>query len=87
MATEAKDAAVDGHAGPYKRAIRLGPLAPRLRHDGVLEALASALQLDEAERDHLFHLARQSGAVMSGRDGSIGERDSDRAADAATERR
>jgi transcriptional regulator with XRE-family HTH domain len=30
--------------------------------NGVLEALASALQLDEAERDHLFHLARQSGA-------------------------
>ncbi|WP_445169233.1 helix-turn-helix transcriptional regulator [Mycolicibacterium sp. Dal123E01] len=30
--------------------------------DGVLDALASALQLDEAERDHLFHLARQSGA-------------------------
>ncbi|MEU8955485.1 helix-turn-helix transcriptional regulator [Streptomyces sp. NPDC048518] len=30
--------------------------------DGVLEALASALQLDEAERDHLFHLARQAGA-------------------------
>jgi transcriptional regulator with XRE-family HTH domain len=30
--------------------------------DGVLEALASALQLDQAERDHLFHLARQSGA-------------------------
>ncbi|MFE9677047.1 helix-turn-helix transcriptional regulator [Streptomyces sp. NPDC006259] len=29
--------------------------------DGVLEALASALRLDEAERDHLFHLARQSG--------------------------
>lgn len=29
--------------------------------DGVLESLASALQLDEAERDHLFHLARQSG--------------------------
>jgi transcriptional regulator with XRE-family HTH domain len=28
--------------------------------DGVLNALASALQLDEAERDHLFHLARQS---------------------------
>jgi transcriptional regulator with XRE-family HTH domain len=28
--------------------------------DGVLDALASALQLDEAERDHLFHLARQS---------------------------
>ncbi|MBB5857615.1 helix-turn-helix transcriptional regulator [Amycolatopsis umgeniensis] len=27
--------------------------------DGVLEALASALHLDEAERDHLFHLARQ----------------------------
>jgi transcriptional regulator with XRE-family HTH domain len=30
--------------------------------DGVLDALASALQLDQAERDHLFHLARQSGA-------------------------
>ena len=30
--------------------------------DGVLDALASALQLDEAERDHLFHLARQSRA-------------------------
>ncbi|MBE1577079.1 helix-turn-helix transcriptional regulator [Amycolatopsis roodepoortensis] len=29
--------------------------------DGVLEALASALQLDEAERRHLFHLARRSG--------------------------
>ncbi|OBH12079.1 transcriptional regulator [Mycobacterium sp. E1747] len=31
--------------------------------DGVLDALASALQLDEAERDHLFHLARQSGGL------------------------
>ncbi|GGP53401.1 helix-turn-helix transcriptional regulator [Saccharothrix coeruleofusca] len=30
--------------------------------DGVLDAMASALQLDEAERDHLFHLARQSRA-------------------------
>ncbi|MFG2314153.1 MULTISPECIES: helix-turn-helix transcriptional regulator [Streptomyces] len=30
--------------------------------DGVLEALASALRLDEAERDHLFHLARRSAA-------------------------
>jgi transcriptional regulator with XRE-family HTH domain len=30
--------------------------------DGVLDAVASALQLDEAEREHLFHLARQSGA-------------------------
>ncbi|HEY3466554.1 MAG TPA: helix-turn-helix transcriptional regulator [Amycolatopsis sp.] len=29
--------------------------------DGVLDALASALQLDEAERDHLYHLARRSG--------------------------
>jgi len=28
--------------------------------DGVLDALAAALQLDEAERDHLFHLARQA---------------------------
>ncbi|WP_305789352.1 helix-turn-helix transcriptional regulator [Symbioplanes lichenis] len=29
--------------------------------DGVLDALATALRLDEAERDHLFHLARRSG--------------------------
>lgn len=29
--------------------------------EGVLNALASALQLTDAERDHLFHLARQSG--------------------------
>jgi transcriptional regulator with XRE-family HTH domain len=28
--------------------------------DGVLDAVAAALQLDEAERAHLFHLARQS---------------------------
>jgi hypothetical protein len=31
--------------------------------DSVLDALASALHLDEAERDHLFALARQSGAA------------------------
>ncbi|MBE8521472.1 helix-turn-helix domain-containing protein [Amycolatopsis sp. H6(2020)] len=30
--------------------------------DGVLDAVAAALHLDEAERDHLFHLARQSRA-------------------------
>ncbi|WP_049649128.1 helix-turn-helix transcriptional regulator [Kitasatospora sp. MY 5-36] len=30
--------------------------------DGVLDALASALRLDEAERHHLFHLARRSRA-------------------------
>lgn len=29
--------------------------------ESVLEALASALQLDDAERDHLFALARESG--------------------------
>jgi transcriptional regulator with XRE-family HTH domain len=34
--------------------------------EGVLDAVASALQLTEAERDHLFHLARQS-AAPSGR--------------------
>jgi hypothetical protein len=33
--------------------------------DGVLEAFASALHLDDAEREHLFHLARQSGAPSS----------------------
>ncbi|MHA3021599.1 helix-turn-helix domain-containing protein [Mycobacterium sp. BMJ-28] len=30
--------------------------------EGVLDALAAALQLNDAERDHLFHLARESGA-------------------------
>ncbi|WP_422743393.1 helix-turn-helix domain-containing protein [Mycobacterium sp. WMMD1722] len=35
--------------------------------DGVLDALAAALQLDEAERDHLFHLARRSAAPSSPR--------------------
>ncbi len=30
--------------------------------ESVLDALASALQLDEAERDHLYALARESGA-------------------------
>jgi transcriptional regulator with XRE-family HTH domain len=30
--------------------------------DGVLDALASALRLDEAERDHLYHLARRTAA-------------------------
>lgn len=30
--------------------------------ESVLDALAAALQLNEAERDHLFHLARQCGA-------------------------
>ena len=30
--------------------------------ESVLDALAGALQLDEAERDHLFALARESGA-------------------------
>ncbi|MGV0807740.1 helix-turn-helix transcriptional regulator [Mycolicibacterium setense] len=30
--------------------------------ESVLDALASALQLDEAERDHLFALARESGS-------------------------
>ena len=29
--------------------------------ESVLDALASALQLDEAERDHLYALARESG--------------------------
>src|ERR1700749_3012720 len=35
--------------------------------DGVLDPLASALQLDEAEREHLFALARSSGAGSSRR--------------------
>jgi transcriptional regulator with XRE-family HTH domain len=42
--------------------------------DGVLDALASALRLDEAERDHLFRLARRSGASGEARrSGASGE--------------
>jgi transcriptional regulator with XRE-family HTH domain len=35
--------------------------------ENVLESLASALQLDEAEREHLYALARQSGSGSSRR--------------------
>jgi transcriptional regulator with XRE-family HTH domain len=35
--------------------------------EGVLDALATALQLDEAERDHLVHLARRAGAPRARR--------------------
>jgi transcriptional regulator with XRE-family HTH domain len=35
--------------------------------DGVLEALARALQLDEAERAHLFDLARAAGTAPPSR--------------------
>ncbi len=35
--------------------------------EGVLDSLASALQLDEAERDHLYALARESGSSGSRR--------------------
>ncbi|MCV7229173.1 helix-turn-helix transcriptional regulator [Mycolicibacterium komossense] len=35
--------------------------------DGVLEAVASALQLDEAEREHLYALARAAGTGSSRR--------------------
>lgn len=35
--------------------------------DGVLDSLASALQLDEAEREHLYALARESGTGSSRR--------------------
>ena len=33
--------------------------------EGVLDSLATALQLNEAERDHLLHLARRSAAPGS----------------------
>ncbi len=35
--------------------------------ESVLDALANALQLDDAERDHLYALARESGASSSSR--------------------
>ena len=38
--------------------------------ESVLDALASALQLDEAERDHLFALARESGPTVAAASGS-----------------
>jgi transcriptional regulator with XRE-family HTH domain len=42
--------------------------------DGVLEAVAGALRLDEAERAHLFDLARASRARSAGRRGSPAKR-------------
>lgn len=35
--------------------------------EGVLHSLARALQLDEAEREHLFHLATSTAAIRPGR--------------------
>ena len=35
--------------------------------EGVLEALVRALQLDEAEREHLFHLATATATIRPGR--------------------
>ncbi|MGA7203883.1 MAG: helix-turn-helix transcriptional regulator [Specibacter sp.] len=35
--------------------------------EGVLHALAGALQLDEAEREHLFHLATTTATIRPGR--------------------
>jgi transcriptional regulator with XRE-family HTH domain len=35
--------------------------------EGVLHALAGALQLDEAEREHLFHLATSTATIRPGR--------------------
>jgi transcriptional regulator with XRE-family HTH domain len=35
--------------------------------DAVLDAVATALHLDDAERDHLFHLARRSGPATTQR--------------------
>lgn len=35
--------------------------------EGVLDALARALQLDEAEREHLFHLAGATATIRPGR--------------------
>ena len=50
-------------AGGLRRLLRSnGTRQPGRRLDSVLDALAGALHLDEAERDHLFALARQSHA-------------------------
>ncbi|MCA4133439.1 helix-turn-helix transcriptional regulator [Arthrobacter sp. M4] len=42
--------------------------------ESVLEALARALQLDEAERDHLFDLARHANASSSSRPRAVKQR-------------
>jgi transcriptional regulator with XRE-family HTH domain len=38
--------------------------------DAVLDGVANALQLDEAEREHLFALARSAGSASTRRPGS-----------------
>lgn len=47
--------------------VRMERGALRGTSESVLDALASALQLDDAERDHLFHLARRSETPSSRR--------------------
>jgi transcriptional regulator with XRE-family HTH domain len=48
-----------GVSGEYYTRLELGNLGGV--SDTVLDAVANALQLDEAERDHLFDLARIAG--------------------------
>jgi transcriptional regulator with XRE-family HTH domain len=54
-------ASLAGVSADYYRRLERGQVSGV--SDLVLEALASALQLDEAERTHLFDLARAAGRV------------------------
>jgi transcriptional regulator with XRE-family HTH domain len=58
-------AVLAGVSVPYYTRIERGDMSGV--SDGVLEALARALQLDEAERAHLFDLARALGPMSSPR--------------------
>ena len=55
----------------YKRLERGQATAPS---DSVLSALADALRLDTAERDHLFHLARAAGPTVGVRRPQVAQR-------------
>lgn len=54
-------------ATPSPSAVTTTPEPLAGASESVLDSLASALQLDEAEGDHLFALARESGAPSTRR--------------------
>src|SRR6058998_4091779 len=58
-------AVLAGVSAPYYTRLERGELSGV--SEGVLEALARAMQLDDAEREHLFDLARTAGTMTKRR--------------------
>src|SRR4051794_29851459 len=65
-------AVLAGVSAPYYTRLERGDLAGA--SDSVLDALARALQLDDADRAHLFDLARARPSSPSGRRRGAGRR-------------